>query len=402
MSERATMQLAAAADRVWDILVVGAGPAGAMAAGEAARRGARVVLLDRAAFPRPKVCGCCLGVAALEALRAAGLGDLPAQCGARPLEHMDVRAGGRRAQIRIPRGAVVSRRVFDTALLDSAIDAGAEFIDRCPVTHSSCDGDVRRVTARRDTHEATLTARIVVLAGGLRARPAPPPRRARRVGVAGTLAADGSDIEPGVVGMACGNTGYVGWVRLEDDRVRVAAALDPRAIRRARGVAGAVRDVLATSHDGRADSLAEHLAEPLAEHVSGIRWWGTPPLAGAGGPVAAERLLLVGDAAGYVEPFTGEGIGWALVSGRAVAPIAVAAAGHAWTEGWGNAWRTTHRRLLAPRHRACTLVTRALRVPAVTRAALATAGRAPGATARIVAAFCGPPASWSTVIEESP
>ena len=59
------------ATHTWDAVVVGAGPAGSMAALGLARAGAAVLLVDRATFPRPKVCGCCLNGAALAALRSA-------------------------------------------------------------------------------------------------------------------------------------------------------------------------------------------------------------------------------------------------------------------------------------------------------------------------------------------
>ncbi|MCP3905281.1 MAG: NAD(P)/FAD-dependent oxidoreductase [Planctomycetes bacterium] len=369
-----------AAGRRWDVVVIGAGPAGTMAAIETARLGASVLVLDRAAFPRAKVCGCCLGAAALDTLRGAGLGDVPARCGAQPLEHLDLRAGSRRVRLRIPSGAVISRRALDTALLDNAIGAGARFIDRCAAVAGPCRGEARIVRARRDATHVDVSARVVILAAGLRARTSPPAAGTSRIGVATTLETRAPTIAAGVVGMACGEAGYVGWVRLEDDRVRVAAALDPDAVRRSRGVTGAVRRVLAAcGHEGLHD-------------LGGTRWRGTPPLTGPGAIIGAERLLVIGDAAGYVEPFTGEGIGWALASGRAVAPIAVAAATEpAWRETWSNAWRRSHRRMLGPRHRACTFVARTLRRPPLTRAAVAAAALLPGVAERLVAAFCAPP-----------
>src|SRR5262249_19506522 len=69
----ATLSLPDAACRRWDAAIVGAGPAGAVAASTLARSGWSVLLVDRASFPRGKVCGCCLGGAALDALEQAGV-----------------------------------------------------------------------------------------------------------------------------------------------------------------------------------------------------------------------------------------------------------------------------------------------------------------------------------------
>lgn len=81
----ATLDLSAATARQWDVAVVGAGPAGALAARQVALAGAAVVLIDKASFPRGKVCGCCVNGAALGVLESVGLGDLPRRLGARPL-----------------------------------------------------------------------------------------------------------------------------------------------------------------------------------------------------------------------------------------------------------------------------------------------------------------------------
>ena len=87
MTLPATLPSLGEACRIWDVLVVGAGPAGAVAAHELARRGARVLLADRVDFPRGKVCGGCLSVRGLGVLNQLGLGDLPKRLGAVPLTH---------------------------------------------------------------------------------------------------------------------------------------------------------------------------------------------------------------------------------------------------------------------------------------------------------------------------
>ena len=71
-------------EKLWPAVVVGAGPAGAVAARELARAKIEVLLVDKATFPRQKVCGGCLGRAAIELLRDCGLQHLPGQLGHGP------------------------------------------------------------------------------------------------------------------------------------------------------------------------------------------------------------------------------------------------------------------------------------------------------------------------------
>src|SRR5262245_36831927 len=93
----------------YDVVVIGAGPAGAMAALRCARLGSSVVLNDRRRFPREKVCGCCITAAALATLDDAGLDDLPARHGARPLHELRVACGRRWTRLPLPGGVCLSR-----------------------------------------------------------------------------------------------------------------------------------------------------------------------------------------------------------------------------------------------------------------------------------------------------
>ncbi|HEX5270848.1 MAG TPA: FAD-dependent oxidoreductase, partial [Gemmataceae bacterium] len=160
MTTEATLTLAQAARQPWPVVVVGAGPAGALAARELARRGLAVLLVDRATFPRWKVCGCCLNVRALATLAAAGLGALAARLGAVPL--LDVLLAGRgcRARVALPDGAVLSRTALDAALVGEAVCAGAAFLPRTRAVLGPVTGAAREVALTEGGSTATITASL--------------------------------------------------------------------------------------------------------------------------------------------------------------------------------------------------------------------------------------------------
>jgi flavin-dependent dehydrogenase len=356
----ATIRLDEAADERWDLVVIGAGPAGSMAAREATLGGARVLLVDRALFPRPKVCGCCLNGAAIGVLTDVGLGDVPRQCHAQALRVVRLASAGRFANIRLNEGVSLSRERFDTALIQAAIDAGAEFLDQTQALIGNTAPHAREIVLKMATTELSTSAKAIVVAGGLGCRvfaePESDERHASpssRVGAGAVLDVAPAEFTGGTIYMACHQHGYVGLVRLEDDRLDIAAALDADAIKQQGGIAALV------------DQILTHARLPVPDALNSANWHGTGRLTQFREHVAAERCFFVGDAAGYVEPFTGEGMAWALASGRAVAPIVLeflrcdreSEALHAWTD--------THRRLIASRARLCRYVTRVLRYPTV-------------------------------------
>ena len=100
-------------------------------------------------------------------------------------------------------------------------------------------------------------------------------------------------------------------------------------------------------------------------------------------PVAADRVFLIGDATGYVEPFTGEGMAWALMSARAVEELALRAV-DGWNPALARSWSIAHHRLLTGRRRICRAAALLLRSPRLASAAFATASRLPGLTGRII------------------
>jgi flavin-dependent dehydrogenase len=371
-----TINLSEAAGCLWDVVVVGAGPAGSLAARELARLGAHVLLVDRSWFPRFKVCGCCLNLRALSALTALGLGDLPDRRGAVRLQGVRLAAGGLQARLDLPGGMALSRAAFDTALVEAAIAAGVAFL---PATHATL-GPVtafsRQLLLRQDGREVTIEARLVLAADGLAGRflgreAVVRVAAASRLG-AGVIAADGpASYEAGAIFLACGTGGYVGLVRLEDGRLNLAAAFDPRWVKEANGCGKA------------AASILEEAGLPAVERLAELPWRGTPLLTRRAVRPWAERVLVLGDAAGYVEPFTGEGMAMALEEAAAVAPLAWQAC-REWRPAWGRRWSLIHRRLVARRHRVCRGVASALRRPGLMRLVVSLLDRFPGLASPLV------------------
>ena len=340
---------------LYDVVVIGAGPAGAMAALRCARSGASVLLVDKHRFPRHKVCGCCLNGAAIAALKRAGLGDLPQRLGGAPLSTLRLACGRYRADLPLAGAVAISRAAMDGAIVESAITAGVKFIDGQAAQVGAADSEGRSVHFGRHS----VIGRCVVVASGLGSSSGHSRPEGGRIGLC-SLLTDGTGYPRGQVHMACAARGYVGLVRLEDGRLDIAAAVDPRFVRRCGGAGQAVRQIL--------DSC--HMAAPL--DLSAARWRGTPLLTRQPRHVARERLLMIGDAAGYVEPFTGEGIAWALSSGWSGGELAC----KAWEPAMVAEW-SRRIALLRRRQGACRWIARLLRRPRLTRCAVAALSLAP-------------------------
>ncbi len=337
-----------------DVVVVGAGPAGALAAARLAREGRKVMLVDRARFPRDKVCGGCLQPAALRALEVGGLGGLVERRGAVPLRAMMLHAaGGGAARVPLEGGVAISRRALDLALVEAAADVGAELREGVRARLGSAPGEV--VLDGLGTVRAGIVLDATGLSGGLLG-PARP-RRGSLLGAGAVL--DEAPIPKGTVRMACARGGYVGMVHAEGGRSIVAAALAPRLVAREGGLGAAVASILAACR------LPPLPADAL--------WRGTPPLTRRRARPWHERVLVLGDAAGYVEPFTGEGMAWAMRSGLAAADLAL----ESWTATTGTRWERAHSEIVGRRQRRCRALTLLLRAPRLVRMAVRVLALAP-------------------------
>jgi flavin-dependent dehydrogenase len=373
-----TITLDQAARRTWSVLVVGAGPAGATAARELARRGVDVLLVDKATFPRWKVCGCCLNGNALATLERIGLGDLPARHRACRLSNMRLSAHRREAYFPLTGGVSLSRERFDAALVEEATRAGASFLPNTTATLVDQTATTRLVKLSNRAGHVHVGTRVLLAADGLggtllarAGENAAPPQPGTRVG-AGVVSANAPDFyQSGTLYMTCGDGGYLGLVRLEDGRLDVAAAFDAEWLRRAGGPCVAAIALLAEAK----------WPAPLDLHT--LHWRGTPALTRQARRLAAERVFVLGDAAGYVEPFTGEGMAWALASGVAVVPLVIRAAS-AWQDELIGEWTMRYRCVVSRRQTACRVAAAVLRHPLLSGAVVAVLARVPALAAPFV------------------
>lgn len=364
MTTATASSLHQAAERAWGVVVVGAGPAGSIASRELARRGCRVLLVDKKPFPRPKVCGACLSGHALGVLRQIGLGEVPAELGGRPYDRFRLWTRGTHANVRLPEGMAVTRGVMDSRLAEIATADGVTFLSGTQAELVGAAADARHVRLRQPDGEVTVSAATVIAADGLTGNLLENEPGAvyrtwpnSRIG-AGAVVCDGRhDYQEGAIYMGVGRHGYAGLVRVENGGLNVGAALDLRFVRRSGGIGPAI------------ESIIEESGLPVSDGLRGASWRGTSPMTRRASQAGGHRLLAIGDATGYAEPFTGEGMAWAMTSAVMVVPYVLQAI-RDWRPEIAADWTAAHRRALRARQNACFRLATLLRFPHLVHAAV--------------------------------
>ena len=310
----------------WEAAIVGAGPAGCAAAITLARAGQRVVMVDRARFPRPKACGDGLTAGALRLLEGLGLDPTPISTWM-PVEDVCIRSpSGRTVEFPLPRGggqfaAVVPRAELDNALVEQAKAEGAELVEGAGCRGAVEDDD--HVALEVDNH-GTVRARFAIAADGMWS----PTRKFLGLAPNGyrgdwhAFRQYWSGVHPSASRALWVwfeeeiLPGYVWSFPLPDGRANVGFGVrrgGPVAV----GDMGQLwRELLNRDHiravlgDGAAPETA-HRAWPIPARIDKVL-------------LTAGRTMFVGDAAAATDPMSGEGIAQALLTGIGAANAVLA------------------------------------------------------------------------------
>jgi len=200
---------------------------------------------------------------------------------------------------------------------------------------------------------------------------------ASRIGVGAVFDDPSYETETGELQMTMGSGGYVGMVRVEDGSLNVGAALDQEMVG-SLGPEGAVNRILVDSGKAGLDGAP----------IEG--WRGTPLLTRRRDRLADEGFFRIGDAAGYVEPFTGEGMSWAMNSALALGPL-IDEARRGWSDELGQEWEAYHKRQVRSSQRLCRWLSRGLRHPMLVRSTVGLLRHAPILARPFVRAAAQPP-----------
>jgi flavin-dependent dehydrogenase len=362
----------------YDVIIAGGGPAGASAAIHLAARGASVLLAEQKKFPRPKLCGEFISPECITHFEKLGVADRMFAAGPASLtETVFYSRSGK--SVRVPSswfstgGAALglSRAEMDERLLRRAADCGVRVLEDSPVTSLLYDGEgderVSGVTVKNDGRESHYRAQVVLDATGRgrslvrrveKEKAGPPPQRAALVAFKAHLA--DAEVAPGACEIYFYRGGYGGLSSIEGGLSNLCFIVSARDVRASGADAErVVREVICENRRA-AHTLAQARVhgEWLAVSLEGFGRRAVAP---------AKGLLAIGDAASFIDPFTGSGMLMALESGDLAAGVVgdyLEAPRHgANTLELESKYRARYRERFHSRLRVCSMIRSAAFVP---------------------------------------
>jgi len=319
-----------------DVVIVGAGPAGAAAATHLSRAGWRVILVDRQRFPRDKVCGDFVGPVALLELERLGVSRREGYCESNIIRRAALHADGKVLIDRaIPAldglpdyGRCIPRLVLDDWIVAAAREAGAQILERASVLGYDVSPQAATLQLKTADGERTLTSRLIIGADGSSStiarelRGGPPPDASRIIAIRAYYEGDAGPEDRADLYFASESFPGYYW-------------LFPTGRGMANVGVGMVLETFPPTTDHLRDLMLRLVERDpaLGGRLSGASLMGKitgwplstydPSL-----PIVGERVMLCGDAAGFINPLNGEGIQYALLSGRWAAERAGVALTH--------------------------------------------------------------------------
>jgi flavin-dependent dehydrogenase len=337
---------------MFDAVIIGAGPAGSSAAYRLAKAGWRIALVERAAFPRRKVCGEFISAATLPLLQSCGIGEsFFTHCGP-PIRRVAVYAGNTMVDAPLPgEGRAMGREHLDTMLRDAALAAGAHLFQ--PADFLSVTRNKDGFACELDT--ATLQARIVIAATGSWNAKGPfalgPPPRASDL-LAFKAHFRNGKLPDGVMPLLAFPGGYGGMVQTDGGRTSLSCCIrrDTLSTARARHHSG-------SGGSRAADAVFAHIREHVrgaAQALDGATAEDAFLAAGPNRPGIRARhqdgIFFTGNLAGEAHPVIAEGISMAIQASALLSDILLAdpaTAGARYEQQWQGRF--------APRLRAASL-----------------------------------------------
>jgi flavin-dependent dehydrogenase len=342
------------------VAIIGAGPAGSVAAILLARRGWDVTLVEQHKFPRDKVCGECVSALGVEVLDRHGLRHALKRLGPAMLTRTTLVApDGTEATVDLPAPMWgLSRAAMDAALAEQAVRAGA--VMRQPARVEALDPVTLECTVRdlQTNRVAPLRAQHVLVADGKASLGVVKPAATNDLGVKAHFA--GVDDFPDRITLFGVRGHYVGLAPIEDGRWNVAMSVPADRVVECRGDFERFFEQLRRENRGldrrfaNATRAGDWLASPLPRFGVAAQW--------------PARLILIGNAAAALEPIGGEGMGLAMRSAELAAMEMSAANG---ARGTGRL-RRAFRRLWRVRRGSCRAAAVAMSHPATAGIAVRT------------------------------